>query len=60
MKSYQVYSVDERGGICGDRTVEAQNDDEAIFAVRSMGRRLETQIWDRDRRVARIPAANQG
>jgi hypothetical protein len=55
MKSYQVYSVDPQGGICGDRTLQAENDDEAIFAVRSMGRQLETQIWDRDRRVARIP-----
>ena len=58
MKSYQVYSIDERGGICGDRTLVAQNDDEAIFAVRAMARQLETQIWDRDRRVARSPAAN--
>jgi len=57
MKSYQVYSVDAQGGICGDRMLQAENDDEAIFAVRSMGRQLETQIWDRDRRVARIPAA---
>jgi len=57
MKSYQVYSIDERGSICGDRTIEATNDDEAMFAVRSMGRQLETQIWDRDRRVARIPGA---
>ena len=56
MKSYHVYSVDEHGGICGDRTLEAANDEEAIFAVRSMARQLETQIWDRDRRVARIPA----
>jgi|KBSMisStandDraft_5_1062788.scaffolds.fasta_scaffold3307635_2 hypothetical protein len=57
MKSYQVYSVDNRGGICGDRLLEAENDDAAIGAVRSMGRKLETQIWDRDRRVARIPPA---
>jgi len=35
--------------------LQAENDDEVIFAVRSMGRQLETQIWDRDRRVARIP-----
>jgi len=56
MKSYQVYSVDERGGICGDRTIEAENDDDAVFAVRSLQRKLETQIWDRDRRVARVPA----
>jgi hypothetical protein len=55
MKSYQVYSVDSQGGICGDRMLQAENDDEVIFAVRSMGRQLETQIWDRDRRVARIP-----
>ena len=59
MKSYHVYSVDERGSICGDRTLEARDDDEAIFAVRSMGRQLETQIWDRDRRVARIPARGE-
>lgn len=55
MKSYQVYSVDSQGSICGDRMLQAENDDEVIFAVRSMGRQLETQIWDRDRRVARIP-----
>ena len=59
MKNYHVYSVDERGSICGDRTLEARDDDEAIFAVRSMGRQLETQIWDRDRRVARIPARGE-
>jgi hypothetical protein len=59
MKSYHVYSVDERGSICGDRTLEARDDNEAIFAVRSMGRQLETQIWDRDRRVARIPARGE-
>ena len=59
MKSYHVYSVDERGSLFGDRTLEARNDDEAIFAVRSMGRQLETQIWDRDRRVARIPARGE-
>ena len=59
MKSYQVYSVDNRGSICGDRVVEAENDDAAIFTVRAMARQLETQIWDRDRRVARIPAADR-
>jgi hypothetical protein len=59
MKNYHVYSVDERGSICGDRALEARNDDEAIFAVRLMGRQLETQIWDRDRRVARIPARGE-
>lgn len=55
MKHYQVYSIDDRGGISGDRTVDAKNDDEVIFEVRAMQRTLETQIWDGDRRVARIP-----
>ena len=55
MRTYQVYSVDERGSISGNRTIEAANDDEAVFAVRSMQRPLETEIWDRDRRVARVP-----
>jgi|tagenome__1003787_1003787.scaffolds.fasta_scaffold19473328_2 hypothetical protein len=56
MKHYQVYSIDGRGGISGDRTLHAKNDDEVIFEVRAMQRKLETQIWDGDRRVARIPA----
>jgi hypothetical protein len=55
MKTYHVYSVDEHGSISGNRTIEAANDDEAVFAVRSMQRLLQTEIWDRDRRVARIP-----
>ncbi|HEX3677741.1 MAG TPA: hypothetical protein VHU79_10185 [Sphingomicrobium sp.] len=55
MKTYHVYSVDERGSISGNRTIEAANDDEAVFAVRSMQRPLATEIWDRDRRVARVP-----
>lgn len=53
---YQVYSLDDKGGICGDRLIEADNDDEAIWAVRSMQRELDTEIWDRDRRIARVPA----
>lgn len=55
MKTYQVYSVDEQGSISGNRTIEAANDDEAVFAVRSMQRPLVTEIWDRDRRVAKVP-----
>jgi hypothetical protein len=55
MKTYHVYSVDEHGSISGNRTIEAVNDDEAVFAVRSMQRLLETEVWDHDRRVARIP-----
>lgn len=56
MKHYQVYSVDENGSISGNRTITAPTDDEAVFAVRSMERPLETEIWDRDRRVAKVPA----
>lgn len=55
MPRYSVYSVDEHGSISGQRTLDAVGDDEAIFAVRSMQRPLETQIWDGDRRIARIP-----
>ena len=56
MKSYKVYSIDSGGAISGERTIEAANDDEAVFTVKAMQRPLETQIWDHDRRVARIPA----
>ena len=55
MRTYSVYSVDEDGSISGQRTLHASSDDEAIFAVRSMQRPIETQIWDRDRRIATIP-----
>jgi hypothetical protein len=58
MKTYQVYSIDAQGAISGNREIHAATDDEAIFAVRAMARPLETQIWHRDRRVARIPAAS--
>lgn len=55
MARYNVYSIDEDGSISGERTLDAMNDDEAIFTVRSMQRPLETQIWVADRRIAKIP-----
>lgn len=60
MKSYEIYSVDDQGRISGKRTIEARNDEDAVFDVRSMQRPLETQIWHRDRRVARVPAHRPG
>ena len=45
MRRYQIYSIDEHGGISGDRTIEAGDDNEAVFTVRSMQRPLETQVW---------------
>ena len=52
---YQVYSIDPEGRITGNRVIEAANDDEAVFAVRSMKRQLDTEVWRRDRRLARVP-----
>ncbi|WP_155264629.1 hypothetical protein [Sphingomonas segetis] len=59
MKSYQVYSIDSQGVISGERRIDAADDAAAVFTVKAMQRPLETQIWDGDRRVARI-AAHQG
>jgi len=56
MKSYRVYSIDENGRISGDRMIDAETDEEAIFAARSMQRPLSTEIWHHDRRIARVPA----
>ena len=56
MKSYRIYSIDDRGSICGDRTIDAPNDEEAVFAARSMQRPLATEVWLRDRRIGKIPA----
>jgi hypothetical protein len=55
VKEYQVYSIDPNGRICGDRMIEAASDEEAIFAVRSMQRQLNTEIWHKDRRICRVP-----
>ena len=55
MKEYQIYSIDERGAIVDNRVIEAQNDDEAIFAVRSMQRHYPTEVWYRDRRIGKVP-----
>jgi hypothetical protein len=54
VKRYQVYSITEDGSITGDREIEAASDDEAVFAVRAMKRPDPTEIWHRDRRVARV------
>jgi hypothetical protein len=55
MREYQIYSIDERGMIVGNRLIEAEGDEEAVFAVRSMQRPQQTEVWYRDRRVARVP-----
>jgi hypothetical protein len=56
MRTYQVYSINAAGGITGNRDIESENDDEAIFAARSMQRPLVTEVWNGDRRISRIPA----
>jgi hypothetical protein len=55
VKTYRIYSVDSRGRIVGDREIEAENDEEAIFAARSLQRTLVTEVWSRDRRIGRVP-----
>jgi hypothetical protein len=55
MKTYRVYSLLGNGSITGEREIDAASDDEAVFAVRAMQRDLVTEIWQRDRRIARVP-----
>jgi hypothetical protein len=55
MKEYQVYSIDAEGKVVGNRVIEAATDDDVIFSVRSMQRHLNTEVWHRDRRIARVP-----
>lgn len=59
MREYQVYSIDERGIIVGNRVIEAPSDEEAVFAVRSMQRPHPTEVWYRDRRVGKVPGYNR-
>jgi len=56
MREYQIYSIDSAGVIVGNRLIEAESDDEAVYAVRSMQRPNVTEVWYRDRRVGRVPA----
>lgn len=55
MKLYQVYSIDEGGRIVGHRKIEAESDDRAIYEARAMQRLLNTEVWNADKRIARIP-----
>jgi hypothetical protein len=55
VREYRVYSIDECGRITGERTIEAQSDDDALFDVRSMQRPLMTELWLGDRRIGRVP-----
>jgi hypothetical protein len=55
MPKYRVYSVNPNGQIHGDRFVSAADDEDAIFAVKSMQRPDNTEIWLQDRRIAKIP-----
>ena len=55
MKQYQVYSIDEDGRIVSERKIEADSDDNAVYEARAMQRPLNTEVWNADRRIARIP-----
>jgi hypothetical protein len=54
MRSYRVYSVGPDGEISGERSIMAPTDEDAIFDVRAMQRPLDTEIWDHDRRIAKV------
>lgn len=56
MPKYQVYGIDDAGGIVGHRWITAQSDEDAIAAVRTFERPYECQIWRGDWRVAKVPA----
>jgi hypothetical protein len=55
VREYQIYSIDPEGRITGNRIIEALSDEEAIFAVRSMQRQFNTEVWQHDRRIGRVP-----
>lgn len=55
MPRYKVYSIDPHGRIHGERFIDAADEEDVIFTVRSMQRPDTTEIWQHDRRIARIP-----
>lgn len=57
MAKYRHYRLDGAAGINSAEWIEAGDDDEAVRLVRERGLAVASEIWDRNRLVARIEAS---
>jgi hypothetical protein len=56
LPSYRHYRLDGAGNISEAEWIEAADDDDAVRQVRKLKLPAGSEIWDRNRRVARIDA----
>lgn len=57
MAEYRHYRLDGAGKISAAEWLDAANDEEAVRKVRERKLPCKSEIWDRNRLVARIEAA---
>ena len=57
MRGYRHYRFDGAGNISSAELLEAADDDDAARQVRELGLPFRSEVWDRNRLVARIEAS---
>ena len=60
MPAYRHYRLDGRGSIAKAEWIEADSDEDAVRQVREQRLPVPSEIWDKDRRIARLDAAVEG
>ena len=58
MAEYRHYRLDGAGGINRAEWLEAESDEDAVRKVRELKLPFTSEIWDRNRLVARVEAAS--
>ena len=56
MAIYRLYILNGQGKIGSVSTIDAQSDEEAIAIVKARRLPVSSEIWDRNRHVADVPA----
>ena len=56
MSAYRLYGMDGLGSIGHVEVLEAKDDQEAVHRACQMKLPVSSEVWDRDRLVAQIPA----
>ena len=57
MPVYRHYRLDGRGNIATAQWIEADSGEDAIRKIREQQLPVASEIWDGDRRIARLEAA---
>jgi hypothetical protein len=60
LPGYRHYRLDGAGNISSAEWIDATDDDDAVRQVRERRLPFQSEIWDRDRLVARIEASESG